>query len=141
MSEPMKRPGVGVGVCLFRDDKLLFGLRKSEHGLGTWCFPGGHLELGESWSECARREVLEETGFDIKEFRYMGVTNDIYGPDKHYITIYMGADVPEGDPRIMEPDKCEKWEWFGAGNYPELTFLSTRNFLESSYNPLNFKNT
>ena len=40
---------VGVGLYLFNDKhQLLLGLRKSSHGNGTWCPPGGHMEFGES---------------------------------------------------------------------------------------------
>lgn len=54
-----KRPKVGLGVCLLKDDKILFGKRKGAHGGGSWCFPGGHLEFNETWEECARRETEE----------------------------------------------------------------------------------
>lgn len=33
---------------------------------GTLTLPGGYLDLGETWQEGARRELLEETGIDIK---------------------------------------------------------------------------
>lgn len=34
--------------------------------LGKYGVPGGRLEPGESWEECLRREVKEETGLEIK---------------------------------------------------------------------------
>ncbi len=35
---------VGVGVLIYNNkDEILLGLRKSKHGEGTWCPPGGHL--------------------------------------------------------------------------------------------------
>jgi hypothetical protein len=53
---------VGVGVLIFNDKKqLLPGLRKSAHGNGTWCPPGGHLEYGESFEAAGVRETREET--------------------------------------------------------------------------------
>ena len=32
---------------------------------GTWVLPGGHIDVGETFEECAVREILEETGIEI----------------------------------------------------------------------------
>lgn len=56
-------PRVGVGVFVINEkDHVLLGKRTGSHGAGTLALPGGHLELHESFQECAAREVLEETG-------------------------------------------------------------------------------
>jgi len=63
------QPRVGVGVLAVRHGSprtsVLVSLRKSRHGRGEWALPGGHLELGESPVECARRELEEETGIEV----------------------------------------------------------------------------
>ena len=56
------RPKVGIGVIIQKDGKLLMGQRRGAHGADTWCPPGGHLEFGETWESCARRETREEAG-------------------------------------------------------------------------------
>lgn len=139
MSEQMTRPGVGVGIYIMKEGKMLFTLRKGKHGGETWSVPGGHLELGESWEECGAREALEETGVQVKNIRFVGVTNDIYDTGKHYVTIALAADWDSGEAVIMEPENCTEVSWFTPGEYPEPMFLSTRNFLKNGYNPLNFK--
>ena len=40
---------------------------------GRWCLPGGHMEAGESMAETCVREVLEETGLQVKVGRLIGV--------------------------------------------------------------------
>ena len=52
---------VGVGVFVWRDGRFIMGQRLGSHGANTWSVPGGHLEFGESWEDCAIREVKEET--------------------------------------------------------------------------------
>ncbi len=134
----MDAPKVGVGVILLREGKALFGWRKAMHGSGTWCPPGGHLEAGESFGDCARRELLEETGLTAKNFRIGGVTNDIFEEDgKHYITVNMLCDWDGGEPRAMEPHKAERWEWFPWDSLPEPLFLTVRNLLKQGFDPRN----
>ena len=130
----MERPKVGMGVIVVKDNKVLMGKRKSKHGQGTWCFPGGHLEFKEHFHECAARETLEETGVKIKNIRFVKLTNDFF-PEKHYITIYMLADHDEGDPKTLEPDKFECWDWFDWDNLPEPLFVSMQNLLKTGYHP------
>lgn len=43
---------------------------------GTWALPGGQMELGESLSDCALREVKEETGFDVEVVGLVGTYTD-----------------------------------------------------------------
>ena len=81
-----KQIRVGVGLYIFNvNNQLLLGLRKSEHGKGTWCPPGGHMEYGESNEQAAIREALEETGLKIQkqDVHLQGVTNDFY-PESFY---------------------------------------------------------
>ena len=45
---------------------------------GDWtglCFPGGHVEDGESYTECVIREVREETGLVIRNPRMEGIVH------------------------------------------------------------------
>jgi len=132
-----KRPKVGVGVIITKDNKILLGKRKNSHGDGTWCFPGGHLEFGESLEDCSIRETAEETGIKIKNIHFSTITNDIFkNEDKHYITIFMLADYDSGEVNLMEPEKCEKWAWFDWNKLPEPLFLPIQNLLKQDYHPL-----
>lgn len=108
-------PRIGVGVFVLNEkNEFVFGQRKGSHGTGTWALPGGHLELHESFEDCARREVLEETGLNIDTLEFLTATNSprIDGT-KHYVTIFMVAKpkVFGSQPRLLEPEKCAGWEW------------------------------
>ena len=73
----MNRPYVGVGVILQRaDGKILVGKRSAKHA-PYWSIPGGHLEAGESFAECAIREVAEETGLVISNPQVIALTNNL----------------------------------------------------------------
>jgi 8-oxo-dGTP diphosphatase len=135
-SEEHKRPKVGIGVFVFRDGKFLLGKRKNAHGDGTWGLPGGHLEFGESWEECARREVREEVGVEITNVRSLTATNDVYEKEgKHYITLFMRSDYLSGNPRNLEPHKLERWEWVAWDNLPSPLFLPIETLLMKGFDP------
>ncbi len=129
-------PRVGVGVIIIKDGKVLFGKRKSKHGQGTWAPPGGKLEFGETIESCARRETLEEANITIKNLRLGPFTNDIHDNGKdHYITPFVIADYDAGEVTVVEPDKCERWEWVDWHTLPEPLFLSIKNLLAIKFDP------
>ena len=125
------RPKVGVGVLIIKDSKILLGKRKNTHGQGSWAPPGGHLEFCESLEDCAKREVLEETGIKILNVKKFGFTNDVFmNENKHYISIFMLSDKFIGEAEILEPEKCECWSWFDFDKIPDNLFLPLKNFIE-----------
>lgn len=107
------RVGIGVLVKDPRNPRNIFaGRRKNSHGAGTIALPGGHLEMYETWEECAIREVKEETNLNIHNVSFGHVTNDpMVTEGKHYITIFMTAEVSDdiAEPQNMEPHKCDGW--------------------------------
>jgi len=73
--------------------------RQGAHASNVWSVPGGHLEFNERWEDAARREVEEETGMQIKNIRFLAVTNDIMPADgKHYISIWLTTDWAANEP-------------------------------------------
>ncbi len=130
------RPEVGIGVIITDNGKVLLGKRKNAHGAGTWSFPGGKLDYAEGIFDCAKREVLEETGLKIKNLRLGPYTNDFFQEEnRHFITLYVIAEKHPGEPQVLEPDKCDSWEWFDWDELPEPRFLPLKNLLRSGFNP------
>ena len=117
-----ERVRVGVGVMILKNNKVLLGIRKGSHGAGEYAFPGGHLEYMESFEECARREVREETGMEIGELEFSLLANIKEYKPKHYVHVGLIAKWVSGEPRVMEPDKCEGWAWYDLDNLPEGVF-------------------
>lgn len=136
MSDAVNRPKVGLGVIVLKDGKVLLGKRVGNHGLGTWGFPGGHLEYGESFEACALREVAEEVGVEITKPMFVTAVNSVFEEEhKHYVTIYMQADWVHGEPQILEPDKMVEWQWFDWDSLPQPTFLPILDLLATDYRP------
>lgn len=132
-----KHPRVGIGVIIRKDNKIILGKRKNAHGEGSWCFAGGHLEFNESWEECLEREITEEIGIRVTNLHFSGaVTNDFFEKEKkHYITLFMVCDYVSGEVKVLEPHKCEVWEWFSWDNFPEPLFIPIQNLRKTDFNP------
>lgn len=127
--ETKTNPIIGVGVLVLKEGKILLGLRYGSHGTGEWCFPGGHLEFGETFEECALREVYEETGLKVKNPHFFCISNDlnkIKDYQKHYITVFMQVDYQGGEPVVCEAEKCIQWGWFAFDSLPDKLFGPTQ---------------
>jgi len=138
MEDKNKKPGVGVGVMILRDNKVLLGKRHSDpdkadselRGEGSWTMPGGKLNFKEELKDAACREVLEETGVKInkEKLENISVTDDIL-EDVHFVTIGFLCNKFEGEPKVMEPDEIVEWEWFDLSNLPEHIFFPSEKIL------------
>lgn len=128
----MQQPGVGTGIILQNNEgKILLGLRKGKHGPRTWGCPGGGLEFNEDLKESAAREVKEETAIAVTDLEFLTITNDRFKEEGiHNITIWFSASTNQ-EPKLQEPNKCERWEWFDKNNLPSPLFLPDQNLLET----------
>ena len=118
---------VGVSTIVRRADGLiLFGLRKGKHGPGTWALPGGHVDFGEEPEQTARRELCEETGLEVGKIQPYAVcpyvNSHFRETKKQYITLYFTAEYLCGEPRLVEPEKCERWVWTDPNKLPSPLF-------------------
>lgn len=128
MDSSQKRPFIGVGVAALRNGKVLLGKRKGAHGAGNWSFAGGHLEFFESVEECARRELIEETGLKAFSLKLGPWTEDLI-EEKHYVTLFVFASHLVGEPKLLEPHKCDGWGWFTWDTLPTPLFSPIRSLI------------
>ena len=110
---------------------LLMTLRTSAHESGKWCPPGGHLEMGENFLECCQKEVKEEVGLDLQDVEILGVVNNVFSSEKHYVNLDFVAKGVSGTPIIGEPDKCAEIGWYPLNDLPGPLLLSTINLFKT----------
>jgi 8-oxo-dGTP diphosphatase len=125
----------GVGVIVVRDGRVLLGLRRGAHGAGTWSFPGGHLDEGESEEACALRELREEAGLEATAPRVVAERDDDFPEGLRYRTLFVQADWAAGEPAVREPDRCERWGWFPWRAPPEPLFLPVAGLHATGFRP------
>ncbi|HBM2960920.1 TPA: NUDIX hydrolase [Klebsiella michiganensis] len=97
----------GSGI-MFRQGKFVFLIQRSDDG--TWCQPGGTIEPGELAIDAARREVLEETGY---QYDGLLTPHSVYGD---YLTYR--ADVPEQFEAKLN-DESLAAGWFHIDDLPK----------------------
>lgn len=134
-AEGSKTPLVGVGCIVVRADGHLLMVQNHR---GYWSTPGGHLDFGESPAECAARETLEESGIRVGAVEFVAITNDVL-PDvgRHYITIWMRADVADTALKIDDPAEIAAARWFAPSRLPEPRHLYFENLLAGRCLPPN----
>jgi ADP-ribose pyrophosphatase YjhB (NUDIX family) len=105
---------VGVGiVCLKGDDVLLIKRGKPPRA-GAWSLPGGRQKLGETVRECARRELVQETGVEAAIGALVDVvdsmTRDGDGALQfHYTLVDFRARWISGEPRAGGDAADARW--------------------------------
>ncbi|MGV1756530.1 NUDIX domain-containing protein [Rhizobium sp. A22-96] len=112
-------PGLGTGLAILRDGKLLLYRRLKAPEAGFWSIVGGKVDHMEPAAHAAIREAEEESGLSIGKIEYLCATEVIVAADRqHWISlIYVCKDF-SGEPRLMEPDKLSDFGWFGRDELP-----------------------
>lgn len=91
---------------------------------GFWENPGGKKELGEHIEETLRREVLEETGIEVKEFRLLYAT--AINEDKYPFMI-IGYFVPTTQEEIELSFEHIEYKWATIEEYLSLVDRGIKN--------------
>ncbi len=80
----------------------------------------GHVEQDESMRQAVIREAREELGIeiDVADLRFSALGHVLIRPGYSYYNGYFEALRWQGEPRIMEPDKCDQLRWFDVDDLP-----------------------
>lgn len=129
---------VGIGVLVFKKGKILLGKRQGSHGAGEYACPGGHLEFGESFKQCAKRECLEEVGIEIKNVRLLRLSNLKKYKGKHYVDIGLAAEWKSGKIKNIKNEKIKDWKWYNINALPKPLFGHIEYSIEALNSGKNF---
>lgn len=108
-------PTIGAIVAVLQVNSVLLTLRQD---FPIWCLPGGTVDHGETVAETAVREVLEETGLEVRLTRLVGIYSrpqSIQGGGHE--VLFTGEPVRG----VVWPDGKEtlKVEWFKIDCLPD----------------------
>lgn len=123
-------PGLGVGLAILRDGKLLLCKRMKAPEAGHWNIVGGKVDHMEPAEIAARREAEEETGLSIGSIRYLGTTEQLIEADRqHWVSLLYVTDDTTGEPQLTEPDKLSAIGFFDLGDLPQPLSVFTQAVL------------
>ena len=114
------RPVAGT-LPVRADGRILLTRRDIEPRRGTWVFPGGYMDVGETAEEAAIRETREEAHLEVANLSLLGVYTRV-GPG--VVVIVYAADAV-GEAEVG--DETSEIGWFAPEDIPwdELAFDST----------------
>ena len=124
-----KRKSTSCGAVVWRvhDGELELLLIKQFAHKDSWGIPKGHLDKGESFEQCARREVKEETGVLVTLGERLPDTHVSFKNESKTVVSYLANPVsnellPGNDePRHDDPD-CEVADamWISVNKLPKI---------------------
>ena len=115
----MAESAIFTNLCMVydHDGNILVQDRKDPDWPGL-CFPGGHVEPGESFVESVIREVWEETGLTIETPRLCGTKQFQTGKGERYVVFFYKTDRFSGE--LKSSDEGEVF-WIPRETLPEYT--------------------
>lgn len=131
------KPGLGVGVLIVKENKILLGLRNPDkmkasgefQGQGTWTMPGGKVEFMETLVHAAKRELEEETNLKATKLDFLCISDDMTDT-AHYVTVGFIVREYKGELKTMEPETILDWQWFDLDDLPKNLYKPSQKCIE-----------
>ncbi|MBA2534659.1 MAG: NUDIX hydrolase [Rubrobacter sp.] len=120
-------PKLVAGALFEADGGVLLVQRDIEPGYGKWTFPGGFVERGETAEAAAEREVLEETGLEVRVSGIVGLYS--YEGQVPVIAVF-SAHVGGGEPLPLDETMALRWYQRNEIPWSDLAFPSTEDALK-----------
>jgi ADP-ribose pyrophosphatase YjhB (NUDIX family) len=115
-------PGVGTGLAILRDGKLLLYRRTRPPEAGYWNIVGGKIDHLEHSADAARREAEEESGLSIGAIEFLCLSEHIFRDEgQHWVSLVYTTSDFSGEPQVMEPEKLPEFGWFDLDDLPRPT--------------------
>ncbi|MEM5346054.1 NUDIX domain-containing protein [Paraburkholderia azotifigens] len=137
--EYVKHPGAVMVIPLFDDGRVLME-SQYRYAMGKVMveYPAGKLDPNEDSLTCAKRELLEETGYTAREYIYLTRVHPIISYSTEFIDIYVARGLTSGERKLDDGEFLETFiakvsdvsEWVRTGQVSDVKTIIGTFWLE-----------
>lgn len=113
-------------ALLVREDRILLCRLSTGASAGRWTLPGGGLEFGEHPEDTVRREVREETGFEVDGLdlaEIWSVVTEHEGEPWHILHFIYRARITGGEQTNEADGSTDRCDWFSEPQVRQLPLV------------------
>ncbi len=129
-----------VYLVLIKENRILLSRRYNTGYFDNhYSFPAGHLDGKETLKQAMVREAKEETGvtLNVSDLKLIHTMNRKMENNER-IDFFFTAEKWQGEPKIMESDKCDDLGWFELNDLPDKTIPYIRQAIDSFLSNVNY---
>jgi 8-oxo-dGTP diphosphatase len=108
---------------------------KENYGLRRFGFPGGRVEVGETFEEAAVREALEETGLAVTVTGAAGSLRWTDAGERWEARLFFAQMRAHATPSVQDPLEIEELRWVHAESLPTPLTRTAIAFFEGQLTP------
>jgi ADP-ribose pyrophosphatase YjhB (NUDIX family) len=115
-----------AGYCLIVNDGRILLCRISPAitgAAGKWTLPGGGIDFGEHPKDAAKREVLEETGLQVRITEFVDIDSVVF-EDVQGLRVIYKAEVVAGEMCCEVDGSTDQCGWFTPDEASRLPLVS-----------------
>ncbi len=131
-----------VGALVFDDAGRVLMLRTDKWS-GLWGIPGGKIEWGEAAIDALHRELLEETGLEVDDVRFVLVQDAVSPPefykDAHFLLLNYTCRAA-GSTDVALNDEAQEFRWVTPAQARALPLNTPTRILLDAVSPVTTPN-
>jgi|GEM_PF-36914 len=123
--EIIRHPGASAIVPLSGDNTVIL-IKQYRHAIGDfiWEIPAGTLQENEAPLECAKRELIEETGFSAGTWQKLGEITPVPGYADERIHLFLACELEPAE-QNLDKDEMIRVHEIGLEDAMEMIYQGT----------------